>query len=119
MKKIAILSFLAVACVTLVAGVAFANYGDNNKLSGYVKVKGTLAAISGAKVKIYTTGGTKKDSDTTSKKGKYSFDDLHEQKYVVRATAVGYHDPANVKKNTISAKVKVDGSKNKNFYFEK
>jgi len=119
MKKIVTLSIIVVACVALTATVALANYGKDNKLSGYVKVKGTLVAIKGVKVKLYTTGGTQKDSDTTNAKGKYSFKDLHEQKYVVRATAVGYHDPANVKKNTISYTVKVDGNKTKNFYFVK
>jgi len=119
MKKTAILTILLAVSIALTAGVALANYGDNNSLSGYVKVKGTLVAIKGAKIKLYTTGGTKKDSDTTNSKGKYSFKNLHERKYVVKATAVGYHDPNNVKKNTISHTVKVDGSKHSNFYFAK
>lgn len=119
MKKTVILTILLAVSIALTAGVALANYGKDNKLSGYVKVKGTLVPIKGAKVKIYTTNGTKKDSDTTNKKGKYSFDDLKERKYVVRTTAVGYHDPKNVTKNRISSTVKVDGSDHKNFYFVK
>lgn len=105
--------------IAMVAGVALANYGDKNSLSGYVKEKGTLAGIKGAKVKIYTQGGTKKGSDTTNIKGKYSIKKLTEKKYVVRVTASGWHDPKNVQKNKISSTVKVDGSKNRNFYFVK
>lgn len=119
MKRIITLSLLFAVSIAMTAGVALANYGKDNKVSGYVKVKGTLVGIKGAKVKVYTTGGTQKGHDTTSLKGKYSIKKLTEKKYVVRATAVGYHDPKNVKKNTISSTIKIDGSKNKNFYFVK
>ncbi|MFA4817349.1 MAG: carboxypeptidase regulatory-like domain-containing protein [Parcubacteria group bacterium] len=119
MKKIVTLSILAAVSIALTAGVALANYGNDNKLSGYVKVKGTLVPINKARVNIYTTNGSKRDSDKTNKKGKYSFDDLKERKYVVRTTAVGYHDPKNVTRNRISSTVKVDGSDHKNFYFVK
>ena len=118
MRRIVTLSLAMAVCVAMTAGVALANYGKDNKVTGYVKVKGTLAPIKGAKVKVYTTGGTKKGSDTTSLKGKYTIKKLNEKKYVVRATASGYHDPKNVKKNSISSKFKVDGTKKKNFYFE-
>lgn len=118
MRKTVALSLVAAVCVVMTAGVALADYGKDNKITGYVKVKGTLAPIKGAKVKVYTTGGTKKGSDTTSLKGKYTIKKLTERKYVVRATASGYHDPKNVKKNSISSKLKIDGTKKKNFYFE-
>lgn len=117
MRKIITLSLIAVVAVVMTAGVALANYGKDNKITGYVKVKGTLTPIKAVKIKVYTVGGTKKGSDTTSLKGKYSIKRLTENKYVVRAKAVGYHDPKNVKKNTMSSKFKVDGTKKKNFYF--
>ena len=70
MKKIVTVSVVALVMVALTGSVAFANYGDDNKLSGYVKEKGTLKTISRAKVSLYKTNGKKVDSDRTNKKGK-------------------------------------------------
>lgn len=116
-KTLTVLAILA--GVSLVGSVAFANYGDLNKIFGYVKQEGTLIPINKAKVRLYSEGGTKKGSDTTDKRGYYYFKRLSEKKYVVKVTVEGYHDPKNVKKNTITATVKADGPKKKNFYFAK
>lgn len=118
MKKFVTASVLAVALVAF-TGVALANYGTDNKLSGHVKEKGTLKSIAKAKVSLYSTSGTKKDSDKTDKKGKYSFSDLKEKKYVVKARATGYHSPKDAKKVSVSYTVKVDGSDTKNLYLVK
>jgi len=117
MKKFVKVSVLSLALIAFTGTAALANYGKDNKVSGYVKEKGTLKPIKGAKVKVYTLSGTKKGSDTTSLKGKYTIKKLTERKYKVRATATGFHDPKNIKKNTVSSTVKIDGSKHKNFYF--
>ena len=119
MKKILSVSVLAVALVAFTGSVALANYGDDNKLSGTIKEKGSLANIAKAKVSIYKINGKKIDSDTSNKKGKYSFKDLSEKKYVVKAKAVGYRSPKNAKKDSVSSTVKVDGSTTKNLYLVK
>lgn len=118
MKKLTAV-LLVVLGVSFVSAAALANYGDNNKLSGYVKVKGTLKPIGKASVKLYSTGGSKKDSDKTSSKGKYSFKDLSERKYVIRVKATGFRSPKDAKKTTVSYTVKVDGSTTKNVYLVK
>jgi uncharacterized protein YfaS (alpha-2-macroglobulin family) len=118
MKKFVTATFLAVMLVTLTVSVAFANYGDDNKLSGSIKEKGTLKAIAGSKVKLYKTSGKKVDSDKTGKNGKYKFKELTEREYKVSATAVGYRNPKNAKAS-VSAKVDVDGSTTKSLYFVK
>lgn len=105
--------------VALTGSVALANYGDDNNLSGKVRENKTTKAINKAKVSLYSTSGHKKDSDTTDKKGKYSFKDLSEKKYVVKARAAGFRSPKNAKKDSVSYTVKVDGNTSKNLYLTK
>lgn len=119
MKKILSVSVLAVALVAFTGSVALANYGDDNKLSGKVREDKTTKAIAKAKVSLYSTSGSKKDADTTDKKGQYSFKDLSEKKYVVKAKATGYRSPKDAKKDSVSYTVKVDGKTTKNLYLVK
>jgi hypothetical protein len=119
MKKFVTVSIFAIALIALTGSVALANYGTDNKLSGSLKEKGTLKVIVGAKVKLYKTSGKLVDSDKTSKKGHYSFKDLSEKKYVVKAKATGYHSPKDAKKDKVSYTVKVDGNTTKKLFLAK
>ncbi|MBA4317850.1 MAG: hypothetical protein C0412_05570 [Flavobacterium sp.] len=119
MKKILTASLLSFFGIALVASVALANYGEDNKLSGYIKEYQTRKAINKAKVKLYKKSGSLKDSDTTGKNGKYKFSDLTEGTYKVKAKATGYRNPTDVNKDTVSKTVKVDGSDKKNLYLQK
>lgn len=119
MKKFLTLSILSAACLAFTAGSVLANYGDDNSLNGYVKVEKSLVPIKGAKVGIYSTSGKKKDSTKTDKKGKYYFGDLQEKKYKIKVSATGFHSPKDVKKNTVSYTVKVDGGTRKNVFLAK
>lgn len=118
MSKKTILLTLALG-VFAFTSVAFANYGEDNKLTGSVKEKGTLKAINKASVKLYKKNGKLKDSDKTSKKGKYEFKDLEEGTYTVKAKAAGFRNPSDAKKDTVSKKVKVDGSDTQNLQLSK
>ena len=119
MKKFVTASVLSLALVAFTASIALANYGDDNSLSGKVRVKGTLVPIAKAKVSLYKTNGSKVDSDKTNDNGKYSFKDLQERKYVIKVRANGYRSPKNALKDSVSYTVKVDGSTKKNVYLVK
>jgi uncharacterized protein YfaS (alpha-2-macroglobulin family) len=119
MKKYIALSAVAIAVVAFTGSVALANYGTDNKLSGKVREYRTTKSIKNAKVSLYTTKGSKKDSDKTKKDGRYSFKDLSEKNYVVKVKASDYRNPKNSKKDSISYTVKVDGTTSKNLYLKK
>jgi len=89
----------------------------DSKLSGYVKEQNTLLPISGASVRLYTKGGTKKGSTKTNKDGKYSFGNLYSGKYVVKISAIGYVNPNHPERLAISHNLKISGSTNANGYF--
>ncbi len=119
MKKLITLSLVGVLGVILGSSAALANYGENNSLAGYVKEYATLIPLSGARVKLYTRGGSYKDSDMSSLRGKYKFSDLKEGTYRVRTSKTGYRNPVDMKKNIVSKTVKVDGPERKNLYLQK
>lgn len=119
MKKLIVLSLVVILGIVLVYSAALANYGENNNLAGYVKEYATLIPLSGTKVKLYTKGGSYKDSDTSSLKGKYKFSHLKEGTYKVRTSKFGYRNPVDMKKNVVSKTVKVDGPARKNLYLKK
>lgn len=103
----------------LTASVALADYGEDNSLSGYVKEYKTKKAIGKAKVKLYKKSGKLKDTDNTSKKGKYKFSDLTEGTYKVKVKVSGYRNPKDANKDTVSKTVKVDGNDKANLYLQK
>ncbi|MFA5993707.1 MAG: carboxypeptidase regulatory-like domain-containing protein [Parcubacteria group bacterium] len=119
MKKILTISVISLLGVALTTSAALASYGKNGKLAGYVKEYQTLIPLAKSKVKLYNKSGNLKDTDTTSKKGKYSFSDLKEGTYRVKAKADGYRNPKDFKKDYVSKTVKVKGSDRKNLYLQK
>lgn len=120
MKKIVTAFVLAIFAIALTGSVVLANYGSDNSLSGKVRKYGSTKPINKAKVRLYTTGGTKLDSDTTGNKGKYSFTGLSERKYVVRASASKYRNPKSKKGgSSVSKTVDVNGATTKNLYLKK
>lgn len=119
MKKLLTISLASVFGLALVTSAALANYGSDSKLSGYVKEYKTLIPLSKAKVKLYKKNGKLKDSDTTSRRGKYKFTDLTSGTYRVKAKADGYRNPKDFRKDAVSKTVKVKGSDRKNLYLQK
>jgi len=119
MKKLATISLLSLVGVALLATGALANYGEDNKLSGYVRQYDTKKGIKKAKVKLYKKSGSLKDTDKTRPNGKYSFKDLEEGTYKVKAKADGYRNPKDAKRNSVNKTVKVDGNDKKNLYLKK
>jgi len=120
MKKFVTASIFALVAVALTGSAVLANYGSDNSLSGKVRKYNTTKPIYKAKVRLYTTGGTKLDSDNTSRKGRYSFTGLSEKTYVVRASASKYRNPKSKKGgSSVSKTVAVDGDMTKNLYLKK
>ncbi|EKE10697.1 MAG: hypothetical protein ACD_15C00212G0018 [uncultured bacterium] len=119
MRKFFTISLASIFGLALVSTAAFAAYGENSKLAGYVKETNTLVPLAKAKVKIYKKNGKLKDTDRTNSKGKYSFSDLDSGTYRVKATMEGYRNPKNFNKEHVSKTVKVNGSDRKNLYMQK
>jgi len=126
MKMIVTIFLASVFGIALLASTAFAGYGgssssekSNKRLSGYVKEYKTLIPLSKAKVKLYKTNGKLQKTKSTDKKGKFKFSDLKRGTYKIKTSFVGYRNPKDAKKNTVSARVKVKGSNTKNLYLQK
>lgn len=119
MKKFAFISLMSIFGLMSVAPVASANYGDDNSLFGYVKEYNTLIPLAGAKVKLYKKSGKLKDTDKTNFRGKYKFTDLSEGTYRVKVEMYGYRNPKDIRKNSVTRTLKVDGKTRKSLYLQK
>lgn len=119
MKKIVTMSLLSIFGLAFTVSTVLANYGKDNRLSGYVKEYKTKTPLSKAKVKLYKKSGRLQDTDKTSAKGKYKFSDLKEGTYKVKVKVTGYRNPVDAKKDTVSKTVEVDGSAKKSLYLQK
>jgi hypothetical protein len=119
MKKFIAVSLLSVFGLVGIVPAVSANYGEDNSLLGYVKEYQTLIPLAHAKVKLYKKSGKLKDSDKTNLRGKYHFSDLAEGTYRVKVRVEGYRNPKDMRKDTVSKTVKVNGKDRKNLYLQK
>jgi hypothetical protein len=119
MKNIIKIAITSIFCFSLAVSAVLANYGNDNRLWGYVKEYHTFRILPGAKVKLYRKSGSLKDIDKASLGGKYKFTDLKEKTYRVKVSMVGYRNPRDIRKNSVSRLIEIDGSTRKNLYLEK
>ncbi|MFA5985913.1 MAG: carboxypeptidase regulatory-like domain-containing protein [Parcubacteria group bacterium] len=119
MKKYIVISLISIFGLSAIVPAVSANYGEDNSLLGYVKEYQTLVPLAHAKVKLYKKSGKLKDSDKTNLRGKYHFSDLTEGTYKVKVRVEGYRNPKDIRKDTVSKTIKVDGKDRQNLYLQK